>query len=312
MTMLGPASPPEREPWRAGAGVLPDGEASPLEPLTPELEALLDDPKPPAEPLHSIPHLRGLKRSAGALESLSRVILGIQSQLTQTLILRIATTGDPLKLWALHVELNKREIAPALRWPANTETRQTAFITIMADLLWLATKHPNHRPLFKAWRELSKLKPDSDEWHTKAFFALRNMENSNLSRQGAKGLALGAAHRQELMAFPTAAMHTARLELQPVRFDEVRQCLFDHAVGHPDKSGEHNPETVAGRNAQLYRVAVLLGHSPTAIERGWKHLTGHSPKRQVLSRRLTEIKTIVRNAGLPVRHPTGKRRTGGE
>ena len=125
---------------------------------------------------------------------------------TQTLILRLATTDDPLKLWALDLDLNKRVIAPTLRWPANLNTLQAQFITIVSDLHWLATQYPDHQPLFKAWRQLFKLTPDSDEWHSKAFWILKSMESSNLSRQGAKGLALGVNHRKELMMFQTPSM----------------------------------------------------------------------------------------------------------
>jgi hypothetical protein len=220
---------------------------------------------------------------------------------TQTLITRIATTDDPLKLWALHMELNARGIAPALRWPCNTTTPQTEFVTIMADLLWLGTAHPDHVPLFSGWKQLFKLTPDSDEWHIKAFWILSNTKGAHLSKQFTKGLALtlGQDHRHELMWIQTVPMYQARLKLR-YQFEQIRQHLLDHAIAHPDndKTGKHCPEDIASRNARLHRTHVLAGgNSPEATRKNWQLLTGEVLSRQSVSKRLAATKKILETLG---------------
>jgi hypothetical protein len=242
------------------------------------------------ERFDAIPHIRGEKRTSGDLASLKRVLEALPTNDTQTLIVRLETTDDPLKLWGLHVELNGRGIAPALRWPANTGTTQTRFITIMADLLWTATQYPDQRPLFKGWQELFKLTPNCDEWHDKAFWILKAMRNSNLAQYGSKGLALVDAQRLELMMFQTPAIRTARTRLQPEKFEQIGQQLYEHAANNPDKSGARTTEAIATSRARLLRVAILTGNSPIRIKRNWELLTGEARATQVISRQLAGIK----------------------
>ena len=282
--------------WRDGACrddtapghtvVSPDPEGRDLDDLTPPLE-------PPAA---SIPHLRSLQRSGSDLDALNRVIAAIPGQHTQTLITRIATTDDPLKLWALHLELNERGITPALRWPANANTLQTEFVAVMADLLWLGTKYPDHKPAFKGWQQLFKLTPDSDDWHTKAFFILKNTTGTQLSKQFTKGLALNSTqdHRHELMWIQTAPMYQARLELGTEQFEQIRQRLLDHAIAHPDKARIKRPDDIATGNARLYRTHVLSGsNSPEATRKNWQLLTGKALSRPLVSKRIAAIKKIL-------------------
>jgi hypothetical protein len=58
----------------------------------------------------------------------------IPQQQTVTLVARIVTATDPLLLWLIHEELDRREVPPAFRWPMNQESAQTEFITWLADI----------------------------------------------------------------------------------------------------------------------------------------------------------------------------------
>ena len=92
--------------------------------------------------VHSIARLTAEKAVSGDLVRFKTALLALRTTRTDHLILRIATTADPLMLWALHGTLDKRGIAPCLRWPKNDSTPQMVFITWLADVHWLATHNP--------------------------------------------------------------------------------------------------------------------------------------------------------------------------
>jgi hypothetical protein len=285
--------PPEALPAPAGAGPDDDIYDIPFDDAPGPLK------RPPAACLkgvHSIARLTAEKAASGDLARFKKLLAALRTTDTPTLILRIATTTDPLMLWALHGTLDKRGIAPCLRWPKNDSTPQMVFITWLADVQWLARHNPAHRAKFKSWQRLFIEAPDSPAWREKAYWIFAGMyERQNLSSYGTRGLGLDAAQRQPLMLFPTASMVKARLELQPERAAEIREQLYSYSIEHPDKSGLHTPEVIAGRREALWRVFILSGRSPTATARNWHLLTGKAQTREAIWQQIATIKTILKS-----------------
>jgi hypothetical protein len=283
--------PPDTLTDRAGAS-RKDKRTAPALPPDVDLDDLGADP----EPVHSISHLLSEKGTGADLARFNRAVAAMLDQDTQTLILRIATAADPLILWELHQELDRRSVLPCLRWPANKSTDQAQLVTVLADLLWFTRRNPDHAPSFKDWARFLQLAPGSDAWHSKIYEILMRMRNSNLARQGTKALALDDTQRQELMMFPSSRMATARRELQPTRFAEIEAALLSHAHAHPDKDRERNdPATAATRRARLWRVSVLTGHATTATAKYWELLTGEAIARRMIPRRIEAIKTALKS-----------------
>lgn len=287
------APPPDAVTDRAGAD---RKDKRPAPALLPDVD--LDDLGADSEPVHSIPYLLAEKRAGDDMARFGRVVAGMPAQCSQTLIVRIATTSDPLILWELHQELDRRSVPPCLRWPANKSTDQATLVTVLADLFWFAKRNPDHAPSFKNWVKFLKLKPGSDAWHSKIYEILMHMRHSNLASQGTKALALDDTQRRELMMFPSSRMGIARRELQPTRFAEIEATLHSHAHAHPDKDRErNNPATLAARRARLWRVSVLTGHAHTTTAKYWELLTGEAIARRMIPRRIEAIKTALKSWG---------------
>ncbi len=286
---------PHGLPWRGGAGYI-EQNAAPAPSREPSAEQLvaLDDLSAPASPIHSVAYLLAQKKASGDLDRWKRVIAALPGLDSQTLILKVCAADDALTLWALHVHLDKRGVAPCLRWPGNTTTCQMRFITWAADLFWFARRNLGHSAKFQSWQRLLQDEPGSAQWLERTYRIFAAMYGrQNVSSYTARGLALAHEQRQLLMTLPTSRMVTARTELQPTAFAAITQRLLSHAMAYPDKSGAHSPQNIANRRAQLWRVHVLLGKRPTETARGWELLTGAPAKRQVISRQIEAIKTAL-------------------
>jgi hypothetical protein len=303
MTTAALASTPEREPWRVGAGVRPDGEASPpARTLTPDELATLDEldeasPTPRGRPdgVHSISHLVTEKRVGRDLDRFKKSVLALKDAETQTLILRIHTTQDPLMLWGIHATLDGRGIAPALRWPPNIDTPQGQFISWLADVFWFTKRNPDHRAKFAGWGRLLATAHGSQTWLEGAYWIFAAMYGrQNVASYTARGLALTHEQRQPLMTLQTSRMVTARLELQPKPFAETRQRLLSHTMAHPNRAETRTPEAIAEHRAKLWRVYILSGKSPTVTAENWKLLTREVIFRQSISKQIDTIKTILK------------------
>lgn len=243
----------------------------------------------------SVPDLIAAKVRSSDLQAFGRVARSIGLQSSQTLIVRLKTTPDPLTLWALHHELDVRGVPPCLRWPGNDETEQAAFITLLADLLWFTKRHPAHQPRFKGWRGLFTNLPASPGWHATAhrqyLFVLRRY---GLSHWCAKGLGLDEAHRQDLKVMQTSAMRASRQQLRPASFEAIVASLLSHAQAHPDKAGKFSPGMVATRRAALWRVYVLSDFSPTRAAQYWMLLTGEKLSRQAVAKQIEIVEEVRR------------------
>lgn len=255
-----------------------------------------------SEDVRSIPSLIAEKSASGDLTRFKAIVRALPTADTQSLILRIATTTDPLTLWAIHCTLDKRDIAPALRWPENDESPQAEFINYSADLLWFCKRNRSHFPLYRGWRGAFTNYPASPKWHAtihRQFVFLYS--RYALSFKTAKGLALTDTQRQNLMVLQTNAMQSERRQLHTKKFAMFREHLLTHAVEHPDKSGLHRPEAIANRRAGLWRVYVLSGRDKTATSKNWQRLTGETMTRQAIAKQLV-IVADVRGGQVMNRH----------
>ncbi|WP_285983410.1 hypothetical protein [Roseateles subflavus] len=260
-----------------------------------------DHTTPGAEPgvVHSVPALIAAKRGSCDLQHFGKAVSCMREQSTRDLIIRLESTADALTLWALHLELDKREVPPCLRWPANDATRQAEFITLLADLLWFCRRNPEHRPRFRGWRDLLNQPPASARWHHCAhrqflFIAARR----SVSHWCATGLDLSDQQRQDLMTLETNAMRASRRALEPRQFAGLRERLECHSRRHPDKSGRVTPAQVASRRALLWRTYVLAGRSPTRAVEFWALLSGEELTRQALSKQIALVAEILRKERL--------------
>lgn len=289
-------------PWREGGYLATTGKPPFHGPsLTDDDDIAFDDtttrrstPDTGLKDVHSIPRLTAQKKTGGDSSRFKKAILALPGTDTQTLILRIATTTDALTLWALHATLDKREIAPCLRWPQNDSTPQMEFITWAADLLWFCKRNPDHHAKSKGYQRLLAEKPAAPAWHEKAYWMFANLHGRrSLAHVAAVSLALTDTQRQALMTLPTKAMATDRLEFSPDRRGVTRERIYSHAMQHPDKSGTYQPEAVANRRAKLWRVYVLTGRSKTDTAKHWQLLTGEAITRQAITKQLTTTEKIL-------------------
>lgn len=246
--------------------------------------------------VRSVPHLISRRLATPGAQDFARVVRGVALHDIRTLILRLATTDDPLVLWRLHLELDKRDIPPCLRWPGNQSTDQLEFVTWLADLLWLCNRDRSHVPAFRGWRDLFRHQPASAPWHALAhrqfLFVSRRYR---LSHWCAKGLGLEDHQRGDLMMMPTAAMKADRRQLAPARWAVIWETLFSDALDRPDRSGVRTPERVATRRAMIWQVFVLSMRSQTEAARRWGLLTGESLSRQGLAKQVAIVEDLLRS-----------------
>lgn len=287
---------PDALPWRRLLGDCLDDTAPDSELVSGEEAGIdLDDLAAPPEPaVRSIPYLAASKAVTADSSRVKRLVDALATQDTQTLILRIGLATDPLTLWELHRELDRREIEPCLRWPYNSGDAQMRFVTVMADLLWFTTRHANHAPAFKNWQRLFKLTPGSDQWLDTAFYLWRYLPQDNLSRGASRALALSPAHRQALMMFPTAPMVKQRRQLEPDRFAEIRVTLQSAALANKYRPKDSKTDDLANHRARLWRVYVLLGRRPEATAQAWALMTGETRSRQAISKQIATVKTALK------------------
>jgi hypothetical protein len=246
---------------------------------------------PVSEVVKSVPHLINEKRAEADLNCFRTVARALPATSCSTLVVRLQTTTDPLLLWAMHCELDKRSIPPCLRWPMNDASEQAEYLTWLADLLWFCKRHPGHKPTFRGWQGLFKNPPACTSWHQTAHrqFIFVGARYS-LAHWCAKGIGLKEAQRQELMMLPTTEMQAERRQLRSDRFAATRARLLSAAISKPDKAAKHCPHAVADRRAVLWRVYLLSGRSQTATAKHWKLLTGNELTRQAIAKQLGIIR----------------------
>lgn len=257
---------------------------------------------PHAPKMLSVPYLRAAQASSASYAaSFKRRTDSLLTDTVQNLVVRLATATDPLVLWAIHLELDARNVPPCIRWPANEgDGGQLEFITFLADLLWICKRNPEHIAGFKSARSVFRQVPDSHDWHVAAHRLYEYaywIGHGAVSNIGARALALVDRQRQDLMTLQTKPMRADRYQLQPREFEVTRERLLSHALEKPDRSGKVTPKDSAERRAKLWRVFVLSGSNQTATVKHWQALTGETMTRQAVSKQLEIIKAVLRSKG---------------
>lgn len=238
----------------------------------------LDD----SPPVLSIPELIQKKRASGDVDRFKAQVLALNESDSRTLIVRIATTTDPLLLWAIHLTLSARGIPPSQRWPGNVSTEQHKFVSWLADIRWFHTRNPDHVPKYRNWRRFMLHDPGSNTWHKFARFSYEPLRHT-LSYGSALALALTPAQRLDSITLATDATNRDRQSLHPKAFETVRQTLSLHAYCHRDPSGRRTPEESANRRAAIWRTHLLAGRNKSETVRVWHLLTGEKLSRQAMS-----------------------------
>lgn len=252
----------------------------------------LDD----APPVLPIPELIQNKRASGDVDRFKAQVLALNEADSRTLIVRIATTTDPLLLWAIHLTLSSRGIPPSQRWPGNVSTEQHKFVSWLADIYWFHTHNPNHVPKYRSWQRFMLYDPGSNTWHKLARFAYDPLRHT-LSYGSALALALTPAQRLDSITLATDATNRDRQSLHPKAFETVRQALSLHAYGHCDPSGRRNPEESANRRAAIWRAYLLTGRNKAETVRVWCLLSGEQLSRQAMSVLVKKIAVVLNDKG---------------
>jgi hypothetical protein len=252
-------------------------------------------PEPTNEAVHSVPRLVADKRDYGDPEAFRRAVKAMRETDTRTLVVRIATTGDPLLLWAIHIVLDGRGVAPALRWPANDASPQGEYLTWLADMFWFAKRNHGHKPSYRGWQGLFTHPTASLKWHATAYRQyLFVAARYSIAHWCSKGIGLTEPQRSQLLTLPTNAMQSDRRQLCPERFEALQDRIASYAMQHPDRSRRHSPHAVANRRALLWRVFVLSARNHTATAMNWQLLTGESLSRQAVSKQIAMVAEMAR------------------
>lgn len=252
--------------------------------LTSKLEVLT------LECIRSIP---ALERAMGD----ARKTASISESDTLTLITRIASTSDAIVLWAIHQELDRREIAPIFRYPKNTSTPQLTYLSWLADILWFTQRNTQHTPGYKAW--IALFRPVSDDWHESAIrvygFAYQRGYGATYFT---KGLALLDADRRELMTIKSTRQ-IARMRVLR-HSSEMHAALTQYAIINANRSGDRQPAAISRRRLLIWRTYVLADRSETVAARLYSQIYGDGITRQSLGKQIAAVDAAWRKFGTKV------------
>lgn len=244
--------------------------------------------------LQSIPDLKRAVLEAQKTDSTGSVLLAqtlrnIRGQSTPTLLHRLAVVEHPMTAWALHVDLDVRGVPPCLRPWMPEVSRQTAFIATLADLRWLATRHPEHVTKYERLRGVFRYQVHDDRWHKAALWAYRQCRGRRHIL--ASRLALTDAMRRHTLTMPTVRQSNDR-RLLGKEVSRIRDTMLRHALTHPDKSGATTPEGLANRRTALLTMFVMLDRNQKDTINCLKLVAGVDISRQTLVRQLHLTATI--------------------
>ena len=246
--------------------------------------------KPEALALEFIRSIPALERArGGAINTAS-----ISESETLTLITRIESTSDPLVLWAIHLELDRREVFPVFRYPANIGTPQNEFITWLADILFFTRRNPRHKPGYDTWKAL--FRAVSDGWHETAFrvfcFAYQRGRGTTYYT---KGFALSDADRRELMTIKSTRQ-IARMRVLR-QSSEMHAALTQYAAANANRSGGRQPADISRRRYLIWRAYVLADRSETVAARLYSQIYGDEITRQGIGKQIAAVDAAWRKFG---------------
>lgn len=225
----------------------------------------------------------------------SRALQSLKGRSTGLLMIQLGTTERPLVAWAIHVALDAAGIPPCVRPEPPIDSHQGHFITVLADLLWLATRYRNHDTLKHQLCGVFAHEPRSSRWHEAALFAY--CKSKSLPHQLAQWLALTDTQRFYTRTMPTRQQANARRALRD-QLDRVEAQLLTYALDHPDKARKETPDALAARRTKRLRLFVMLGRSQKALLAYLAAVEGVTITRQTLKAQLDAAATIGRAKNL--------------
>ncbi len=239
----------------------------------------------------SVDALVALKKQSPHIDLYRASVGALRSEGTPELLVRLKTTEDPLMMWALHLVLDDREVAPCLRDAMGERSGQTDYITWLADLFWLTKRMPGHKPGHRTWTGPFKNEPGSNDWHKSALWAYRQSGRRS-GHYLALALGLSASDRQPLKTMPTYTMVGNRQLL--ARSWQYRNAIMTHAVTHRDRSATYTPGEVTERRMAILGVSLLAGRSATRAACYLESSTGRRMSRQALTGHVEQIEVATR------------------
>lgn len=256
--------------------------------LTPPPEARDSEAESEREGIDSIPALKAAREAnTASWRAFQELSVALAAYGTAALIARIETTADPLMLWEIHQELDRRNIPPAFRYPKNHDNGQMRFVTWLADLHW-HTRRVRHGPRFRAWRRL--FAPVGESWHESAknVFEYGWRRNQNASYY-AKGLALTDDDRLDLMTIKTSKQIARQRQLK--QSEEMRRAITSHAIANAGRlSKERRPEQTARDRYLIWKTYMLADQSPTITARMFEAIYGERMTRQKVQKQIAAVK----------------------
>jgi hypothetical protein len=235
--------------------------------------------------LHTLKASRQANKAALALFQAQAETIPTGS--TVALVSRIQTTTDALMLWEIHMELEKRGIPPAFRYPENNRTPQMEFVTWLADLHWFTRQKPKHKPSFDKWKRL--FDPITDGWHETARRIFEGAyQRGNVNTYTSRGLKLAECDRRHLMTIKSTGQLRRLRDLRQA--DDRREAIAKHATGNAGRlTKDRTPDQVARRRFLIWKTYVLADRSETVAARMFHALHGEAIARQNLGKQIEAV-----------------------
>ena len=243
--------------------------------------------------LQSVPDLKRAVLEAEKTDPAGSIFLGralsnIKEQSTTTLMHRLAVVEHPMLAWALHVELDARDVPPCLRPWMPERSRQSAYLATLADLRWLVIRHPAHTTKYERLRSVFRYPVHDDRWHRAAIWAYRQCRGHR--HLLAARLGLIDAMRAHTLTMPNKHQSNDRRLLTTNR-STIIDTMIAHALKHPDKAGQTTAESVAARRVKMLTKFVMLDRNYSETIKSVALIDGTNMSRQTLARHLRSAST---------------------
>lgn len=221
-------------------------------------------------------------------ERLAEFRASLQKMDVRHLLARLGTTGLPVLVWELHLELDRRDIPPCARYPARDETPALEYVTWLADLFWLAKRNPLHETAYQSWTGLFSYALDSKQWHK---LALWRYIGGKKSTYYIRGIGLTDVQRRRLLFLQSEKSKPARRLLRKMG-EYVADILAD-ANRHPDKSGVKTPKQVATDRAQILKCYLMAGGTTSLATELLAQIFDRTISRPFFIRQMAKIKDVI-------------------
>lgn len=196
----------------------------------------------------------------------------------------------PWRFLALSLRYTELGIPPALRpWPddfaglikrGEVPTKALA----IADLMWLFTRHPRHRPEVRQWRRLF----DGQARHHDALNIANRFTSSGLL---ARRLAATSDMRSETLTVRPGGTAWIRPYLaHSARMVEALEREQARRNGRQMRQGQHHRQGTHQRRYEVWRCGQACDESPAATARLYTAVTGNPMTRQLAGKLLDEAR----------------------